>query len=191
MGRPKQLMAYQGRTLLDNVVEAALNSCCNHVVAVLGSDFELVKKSISNPEVEIVENVHWQKGMSASIVCGIDYLNTAYDSIEAVVVCVCDQPFITSAIIDGLVAEYARKKNPIIASRYAGIYGVPALFSADLFPELLSLSGNRGASGIIKAHMDEVAAVDFPQGQMDIDTGEDWDKLLKEGRRLSSELHRK
>jgi len=43
----------------------------------------------------------------------------------------------------------------------------------------VKLSGDEGAKKILKANRDDVATIPFHQGSIDIDTKEDYQKLLK------------
>ena len=46
MGTPKQLLPFQGRSLLRHIAEEAIASCCNPVVLVLGSQAERMKLEV-------------------------------------------------------------------------------------------------------------------------------------------------
>jgi molybdenum cofactor cytidylyltransferase len=76
-----------------------------------------------------------------------------------------------------LVATHEATKKDIVASSYADTVGVPALFDRSCFPELLSLGDETGAKSIILQNPGRVAQVAFPEGAMDIDTWEDWQKF--------------
>ena len=45
----------------------------------------------------------------------------------AAVILPCDQPRVTRALLDELVAHYLASDKPIVACAYAGIVGAPAL----------------------------------------------------------------
>ncbi len=72
-------------------------------------------------------------------------------------------------------------KNSIVASSYADTLGVPALFDRSLFQELLSLGDKAGAKSVIFRNRERVAEFVFPEGKIDIDTREDWQKLKEPG----------
>jgi molybdenum cofactor cytidylyltransferase len=55
--------------------------------------------------------------------------------------------------------------------------GVPALFERSFFAELLSLADEAGAKSITLRNRDSVAQFDFSKAEIDIDTGQDWEKL--------------
>ncbi len=171
MGVAKQLLQVRGRTLLRHAVDAALGSSCRPVVVVLGANAEAVRPEIEGLPVQVVWNARWSEGLSTSIRAGIEALAAA-DPPEAVVLTLCDQPFVGSDSIEALVAAYRSTKRPIVASQYGGTLGVPALFSRAVFPELMALDGDSGAKQVIQRHAASVWPVPCPQGAVDLDTPE-------------------
>ena len=178
MGTPKQLLRYQGRSLLRHTIEVAIASVCQPIIVVLGAYAQLIKPDISQLSIQIVENLQWNKGMCSSIKVGIQKLKTSYPEVEAVIVTLCDQPFISTEIINQLALAYHSTSQPIIACEYAETLGVPALFSDRLFSELMTLIGGEGAKQIIKKHSQEVFSIFFPEGATDIDTPKEYADLL-------------
>lgn len=177
MGVPKQLLRHRGRTLFRHAVEAALGSICRPVVAVLGAHAEQVRLEVGGLPVRIVVNQHWAEGLSSSIRAGIEALAAEADPPEAVVLTLCDQPFVCSDNIDGLVTAYRSTKRPIVASQYAGTLGVPALFARAVLPELVGLGGDAGAKQVIQRNLASVWPVPCPQGAFDLDTPEDYEAI--------------
>jgi molybdenum cofactor cytidylyltransferase len=177
MGQPKQLLSYQGRSLIQHTVESAIASLCKPVIVVLGAHAQQIRSQINPDLVQIVDNPQWNLGMSTSIRSGIFALNNYSPNIDAAVITVCDQPFISPEIINSLVSAYYSTKKPIIASEYAQILGVPALFNHKFFAELVALNENIGAKHLIKKYREQVFAVNFPLGVIDIDTPKDYQNL--------------
>ena len=124
-----------------------------------------------------MQNKEWQRGIGSSIRCGIPGLLKSAPDVEASVLLVCDQPAVDARIIERLIALRETTRKSIIASRYADTLGVPALFDRSFFPELLSLGDKAGAKSIISRNRNRVEEFAFPQGEVDIDTWEDWEKL--------------
>lgn len=178
MGTPKQLLRYQEYSLLRHTVEVALASVCRPIIVVLGAYAQLIRSDISQLPVQVVENLQWTEGMNTSIRIGIEALSSApKNNVQAVVVALCDQPFISCEIISQLVEAYHLTGKTIIASEYAGTLGVPALFSRSFFSELTILRGGEGAKQVIKKHAYEVFGIPFPKGAIDIDTPMDYEQL--------------
>ncbi|NER07638.1 MAG: nucleotidyltransferase family protein [Okeania sp. SIO3C4] len=180
LGQPKQLLIYKGNSLIFNTVEIAVNSGCSPIIVVLGAYADLILPEISNFPVKIVENSDWQAGMNTSIGAGINFLQNTKEIIEAVIIMVCDQAFLSTNLIQKIIDVYYLKLNPIVASEYAGILGVPALFSSSFFPEMLNLKTDKGAKQIINKYSRQVATVNFPRGEIDIDTFTDYESLTRE-----------
>ncbi len=178
LGRPKQLLEFKGRTLLERITENALATDLETVV-VLGANAEKIKTSIENFPVKTVENKNWQDGMSSSIVTGLKYLLEIRENLSAVIILLCDQPFIDKEIILKLIKTQETTNKKIIAGKYVETVGVPALFTKDVFDELLKLDRKKGAKLIIKnyAAQNEIATVSLPEAEFDIDTEEDFERL--------------
>jgi molybdenum cofactor cytidylyltransferase len=87
---------------------------------------------------------------------------------------VCDQPFVTGAIIAKLNERWAITGKTIVASRYSNTLGVPALFDRSCFAELLAVDQEQGAKPIILRNPARLAELAFPEGANDIDTISDY-----------------
>ena len=172
-GRPKQLLLYDGQTLVRRAARAAL-AVRGRVVVVAGREQEMIGLELLGLPVTVVPNDDWERGIGSSVRCGLE----ALPECDAAVIVACDQPRVDGSVIQQLIAEHAKSGKPIVASAYAGTLGVPALFGQEIFAELRSLPDGQGAKSIILRHRDEVATVDFPAGALDIDTPEDYEREL-------------
>jgi len=176
LGVPKQLLRFQGETLLRRSVKSAL-AVSNKVVVTLGARIETVRKEIEDLPVEIVENINWETGMSGSIRVALEkFLD---DELKAVVVMVCDQPFVDENLLKKIIRVFQKTDAPIVACAYQNTLGVPALFHKNLFPELLALDAQAGAKRLIKKYESQTATVSFPEGAFDIDTRANYENLIK------------
>src|SRR4030095_1373791 len=176
-GQPKQLLPFHGKTLVRTIIDAACEAGCSPVVVVIGSDSEKIRPELAHLNVINVRNTNWQRGIGSSIRSGVEALTKHAPDIGAILLLVCDQPAVNALFIDRLVATHEATKKDIVASSYADTVGVPALFDRSCFPELLSLGDETGAKSIILQSPERVAQVAFPEGAMDIDTWEDWQKF--------------
>lgn len=179
MKKPKQLLEYNGKTLLQRAVQTAQDSECRPIVVVLGARLEVLKNEIKDFDVRIAENADWEKGMSSSIKTGLDKLLKINNQIGGIVIMVCDQPFVSVELINQIIETYRKTDSLIVASQYAETLGVPALFGEQLFPQLLELENSGGAKDIIGQFQNETVAVSFEKGNFDIDTPEDYLKLCR------------
>lgn len=176
LGRPKQLINYQGKTLIQHSIEAALNSTANDLVVVLGSNSELIQTGIESKEVPVLVHEHWEEGMSSSMQCGLRYLIET-SQVEQVILMLCDQPYVTQDLLDQLMNGKKASRKGILACSYSGTVGVPALFDQTYFPELFALMGAEGAKKVILNHQEDVFLIGFPLGAVDLDTEEDVQKF--------------
>ena len=178
MGRPKQLLSYQGRSLILHAVEVALASLCQPIVVVLGAYAEQIKPELMLKAVQVVENSQWQEGMSSSIRAGISMLLKTNSKLDAVIISLADQPLVSPQIFNQLIQSYQETQKVIIASKYNETTGVPALFSNALFPELMQLEGDKGAKALIQKYIDTGLILLIPEAAIDIDTPDDYKQLL-------------
>lgn len=176
LGRPKQLINYQGKTLLQHSIEAAQHSAADVLIVVLGCNADLIQTHIESKEVSVLVHAHWKDGMSSSMQCGLRHLIETRQ-VDQVVLMLCDQPFVHQGLLDQLILDKQTSGKGIIACSYAGTVGVPALFDQKYFSELLALKGTEGAKKVILNHQEDTFLVDFPLGAVDLDTEEDVQKV--------------
>lgn len=177
LGQPKQLLAFRGKTLIRTIIDAACETGCSPVAVVIGSDSERIQRELKHTNVVEVTNANWQRGIGNSIRTGVQALTKQSSDLAAMVLLVCDQPAVNARVIKRLIATYEGTKKNIVTSTYANTVGVPALFDRSLFKELLALGDESGAKPIILQNPERVAQIDFPEGAIDIDAWEDWEKL--------------
>jgi molybdenum cofactor cytidylyltransferase len=200
LGQPKQLIQFRGKTLVRRVVDTASEAGCRPILVVLGSSkrpphlhslsspreerrqhkLDLVQgisSELKNTGATIVANPNWKCGIGTSIRAGVQHLIHIASGVEATVLLACDQPFVGRAVIDGLIILHHETRKPIVAASYAGTLGVPVLFDRSFLPELLRLDDSAGAKSIILSNRDQVAEFPFPEGEIDIDTAEDWQRF--------------
>jgi molybdenum cofactor cytidylyltransferase len=181
MGKPKQLLTYDHRTFLRHAAEVAVASVCRPILIVLGAYASQLQSEIDDLPVRSVTNDQWADGMGYSIQVGVGALQNddRADNTKALVLMLCDQPYVSDAVINGLVTTYHANDKGIIASEYSGTLGVPALFGREYFDDLAAMSGTAGAKHLIAAHASDVVPVPFSKGITDIDTPEDYRQLQR------------
>lgn len=180
-GRPKQLLQFGGEPLLRRAVLAALQAGCEPVAAVVGDARAEMESALAETDALLVENRHWREGIGSSIRLGMQTLVARGEQLEGVILLACDQPHVDRETVTGLIETRAETGKPIVASAYAGTFGIPALFDAARFGDLLALGGDNGAKSLIASRMNAVALFAFPKGAIDIDTPADFDRLNSAG----------
>jgi molybdenum cofactor cytidylyltransferase len=173
LGRPKQLLLFRGKTLLNHIVAEGLAAGLSPMVVVTGAYSREMTEALKGEAVTVVFNPDWETGMASGIVIGLAQALAVDNGLQAVVVAVCDQPFVSAGLFRRLMERRAETGKGLIACSYAETLGTPVLFTAQYFKELSSLSGDVGAKSVLRRHGEDVATVDFPNGGIDIDTEDD------------------
>ena len=183
LGKPKQNLLFKQTTLLQYSIDTALESKAGSVLVILGAKADAIQIAQHNPELHCLINDQWAEGMASSIRCGITHLVNYHPSVTSVVLMACDQPYINTALLNKLVTLQQETSAAIVASRYGNTKGIPAIFSRQLFPELLQLTGDTGAKKIIAKYTGNLETVDFPLGLIDIDTPDDYKSIQNNERK--------
>lgn len=176
--RAKQLLEFEGETLLRRAAKTALASGCRPVCVVLGANSERLRAEIADLPLAVVVNENWASGMASSLQTGLRKLLEENAEIAAVCVLLADQPLVDFRVVNRLVETFERGGgDAITASRYAETVGVPAIFPRRLFGELADLTGDAGARKIIGEHASETVTIDVPEAAHDIDSPPDYERL--------------
>ena len=163
--------------MLNHAVNEAVNAKADAVVVILGKNADLFQNEINKEKVRIVKNKDWEEGMASSVRLGLDTLLTIKPYMDAVIFMVCDQPHISSSVLNDLITTQQKTTKQIVTCNYGDSIGPPALFHKKYFRELAKLKGDVGARNIIQQNMNDVETVLFPEGKIDIDTEEDYEAL--------------
>ena len=178
LGEPKQLLQFDGKSLINRLIETVNEAGDFHITLVLGANAAIIEQQLTFTHLDIVYNKDWKEGMASSIRAGLHHI--MQHNIDGVMMLVCDQPFIKPSHIDSLLKLQHDTKQPIAACYYANILGTPALFHKSIFNDFLGLEGDTGAKKIINARAAEVAKLHFEMGVIDIDTMDDYYHFIKQ-----------
>jgi molybdenum cofactor cytidylyltransferase len=182
MGQAKQLLPYNGQSLLRRAVTAAQDSDCEAVIVVLGANADSFQSEISRTAAHAVINQQWEQDMSSSIRCGLNRVESLQPEASAVLLMLCDQPLIVGESINRLIDGYRKRRPLIAASQYEigdeVVWGVPAVFSRAVFPELANLVGNAGAKSVITRHKERALFIAVPEAALDLDTISDYESAV-------------
>ena len=178
MGSPKQLLQIEGKSLIHRTAEIALATDCYPVVMVIGANKPQIAPEIVDLPLTIIDNPMWHEGMSSSVKIGLAGVYMTYKEVEAVIILVCDQPYLSVSLLERMVEIYTTKKPRLIACRYGEQLGVPTLFDRTLFEELLNLKGDKGAKPVLMNHLEETHILQFEAGSIDLDTPDEYQAFL-------------
>jgi len=163
---------------LQHIIGVAKNANLEPVICVTGYQSALITKSLSGMDLSIVYNEHWPEGMGSGISAGIKQI--LLSDVDSVILAVSDQPHVSADLFGTMQLLKDQSGKGIIAASYAGTLGTPVLFTRGYFNQLKSLNGNQGAKNIVKINMHDVCTVEFEKGSVDIDTIQDYEKLISE-----------
>jgi molybdenum cofactor cytidylyltransferase len=179
--RPEPLV----RLAVLGLCEAGLD----HVV-VLGRDAESVRACVADLGSSFVVNAAYASGMSSSLVVGVQYALQHWPSAAGFVIALGDQPVVGMGIVEVLVERFRSppdegRRPLIVAPKYRGELGNPVLFDRTLAPELLAVTGDRGARRVVTRDPARVSYVEFDlTAPLDVDSPEDVAALSAELRFL-------
>jgi molybdenum cofactor cytidylyltransferase len=179
LGRPKQLLPWKETTLLGHAIEVARATDTYPIYVVLGSQAGMIRKGITDPRIRILINTNWEKGMGASISCGIQHIVSEKEEIDGLLIMLCDQPLIHASYLNMLIDAFASSGKKIVATKYARHMGVPVIFDVSYFPLLSTLEADTGARSLMEKNKLDCLGFDAPGNNPDIDTEADYHKLLK------------
>ncbi len=181
MGTPKQLLKIDNQTLIERAIDLTQALDNQQTVVVLGANAEKISPYITQQAtVEVIINENWEQGMGTTLKKGVEFFLAKPITYDAIIIMVCDQPYLTTKKLRELIAAYRDNNVAIIATIYNNIKGVPALFANSLFGKLKTLNKDEGARKIIKNYKGEIITIDFPEGIFDLDTPATYQEFLKQ-----------
>ena len=119
-GSPKQQL------MLGDVLRAVRASSVDEIVVVAGA-YEL------ETDARVVRCPEWQRGMGASLRCGLEALPA---ETEAAVVVLADGPDLAPEAIDRVVAAWREGRGEVIAASYGGVRGHPVLLARSAWTDV-------------------------------------------------------
>ncbi len=176
-GGLKQLLEYEGSSLLRRSVDSASCIVDERVIVVLGARAQKIKRNIENLDINIIINNEWESGIASSIQMGINALPSDCTGIMLIL---CDQARITSGHLEQLCKRWLTDKSKIVASAYANIVGAPVIIPRAFFPAIMQLNGDKGAKSVIRNNPSDVVSERIPEAEFDIDTESDYLLLLSD-----------
>lgn len=178
MGRPKLLLPFGQKTIIEYIVDNILDSKTDKILVVLGSHREEIRNKIADRPVLSVVNHHYKEGMLSSIQTGFEALpkDTA-----AALIYLGDQPLIPHYVTDRLIASYKQTQKGIVLPVYKKKRGHPILIDMKHKQEVLNLSPEIGLRALVHNYPQDVqeVEVDTPHILKDIDRPEDYARELK------------
>jgi len=134
------------------------------------------KISLGDDKLRWLTNEKAHEGQSTSVIAGLKAISPES---EGALILVGDQPLVKTELINSLIDLFNKNPSLIAAPTFHGQTRNPVIFHRDLFPNLLKLTGDRGARGLIEKYKAKTAFLDWDDESpfLDVDTWEDYEKL--------------
>lgn len=174
-GFPKQLLTHQGENLVRRAAVAAIDARLSPVIVVLGAYASTIAQQLAGLDaITLVDNADWAEGQATSLALGVDAA-AAVDA-DAMLVMLADQPLVNSDSLRRLIDRFDGEHR-LVAARYSGTIGAPAIFGSEFFDDLERLHGDHGAGKWLRDREGDVTTVELEEAATDIDTPDDLPEL--------------
>jgi CTP:molybdopterin cytidylyltransferase MocA len=177
-GRPKALVGFDGRLLVERAVATARAGGCTPVVTVLGAEADTVRAEADLTGAVPVDNPDWATGLGSSLRAGLAALHDS--TAVAVLVLLVDMPGITPAAVRRLVDLAA--PDTLATAGYGDRRGHPVLLGRTHWAGMSALAiGDAGARGYLRQHEADLRVVPCADvaDDTDLDTPADLDPALR------------
>lgn len=180
MGEPKLLLPWDRETIIRRVCSQVAACGLYEIVVVAGALEEEIHKQVQDLPVRVVFNPRYAQGeMLSSLQVG---LQAIWQTCDACLVVLGDQPMIQPDIIRALLDAYNRGMGELIAPSYHQRRGHPLIIGKKYWEGIMALPSGGAPRDLLRAHPDEIyhLIVETDTILGDIDTPEDYRRALDE-----------
>lgn len=175
LGRPKQLLAFRGATLLDATIATVLGFDFAQTAVTVGGAGDEVRTTVDLTKVDVVDSVHHTDGCSSSIVSALDVIDPAADGF---LLFLGDQPDVPRQAVDALLAVAAEGAEIAVVD-YRNETGHPFWFARSTFDALARLHGDKAVWKLLESGRFTARHVGIDRdAPLDVDTWDDYQRLL-------------
>ena len=179
MGRPKQLLPYRKKTVLQAVLDVLLECALDSIVVVVGHRADAFRQSLESRPVTVCRNPNPDRGMFSSILSGLQALP---DGTNAAMVVLGDQPWIAPDVVRRVMTAYRCSGKGIVIPIHNGRRGHPCLIDLDSYGNAIrALDGHTGLKPLVRGYPEDTLEIPVEEEGIltDLDTPEDYRKALK------------
>lgn len=183
MGQPKQLLPWNGSTVIAAVVATYVEAGADPVICVVGYRGDEITSAIAHTPARIVANPDYAQGeMISSYRAGLASLScnvTVSPPWLGALLALGDQPHIPVAVIREILAQARRTPDcPVMPSHHMR-RGHPIYLPTRLWPELIELAPSATLRDLFAHRQDEIAYVNVDTDAIlrDMDTPADYAAL--------------
>jgi molybdenum cofactor cytidylyltransferase len=177
MGTQKLLLPYEGKTIIEKVIEQVESVVQSDIMVVLGSHHHEIRDKIGKPHLKYIQNMQYAEGMLSSVICGFKALP---DDAKAALLFLGDQPQIPSGVALEVVSAWKQSGKGIVIPVYSGKRGHPVLIETRYRTEIEQLDPEQGLRILSKIYNSDVQEVECSYQEIlrDIDTPDDYNQEI-------------
>jgi CTP:molybdopterin cytidylyltransferase MocA len=178
MGAPKALLRAGDRTFIRRLLDTLREAGVHDAVVVVRPDADAILEEIAAARFgRAVVNPDPARGQLSSLVTGLDTIDEP--RVVAALVTLVDVPLVASATVAALIARAPRSSAGIVRATYRHRHGHPVVFKRELFDVLRRADPAAGAKSVLRAHAIEDVDVDDPGVVEDVDTPDDYRRVIE------------
>ena len=167
-GDEKLCSNFRGKPLLQWSLDNLKNVGVLNKFLIIKPGFELNR--FDTGSFKILINGDYRKGISTSIVRG---LRECAEERTGIVLMLADMPLVSGEDVEFLL-ESLLPEDEMVSFAYDGRKGFPTFIAKKLFPELLKITGDRGAFQLVKNGRAKIREIEGSERNVfDIDSPED------------------
>ena len=174
----KLLLLFEGKTMIESVIENVIHSGVDKTLVVVGSHSNEILKVIEHLNLIHCYNDNYKEGMLSSVKCGVRSLPANYD---AVLVFLGDQPMIPKEAVNMVIQAYKSSDKGIVIPTFEKKRGHPLLIDSRYRQEIEKVEESEGLRALAVKFADDVLEVEtnLPGILRDIDTREEYENAIR------------
>jgi len=173
----KLLSIFNGVPLVRRMALRAIESKASRVHAITGFRHEKIEACLAGLDMSIAFNPAFASGMASSLIAGLK-IPGVMDQ-DGLLILLADMPCITTHNLNQLIEAFAASKGrSIVRAGFDGTSGNPVILPKSLYPQALTLRGDRGAKNLIETCDLDIIELDIGEAAIaDVDTESDLQRL--------------
>lgn len=179
MGRPKPLLPFGERLVIERILTALAQCDVAETLVVVGHAHSLVEQRLQGwPNTRPIFNPDYASGeMLSSLQTGLRAVSPAS---SAALVALVDQPCLEPGVVASLVEAYQARLGRVIVPSYQMRRGHPMLIDRAHWPAILGLVAGQSLRDFMRAAAASIhhVTVDTPSILRDMDTPTDYEREL-------------
>jgi molybdenum cofactor cytidylyltransferase len=177
MKRQKLLLPFNGKTIIETVIQNILADLGNNILVVLGSHHLEIKNQIGKLPVKTCMNQNYAEGMLSSVICGFRALPA---EASAALVFLGDQPQIPGEVTRLVIKAWQNSEKGIVIPVTNGRRGHPVLIETKYKSEIEKLDPEKGLRQLMEKFAEDVEETEcnLPEILRDIDTPEEYSREI-------------